>query len=75
MSKSTINAYDSVQDFLDKASWEGGVAGGISYGLRAEKDLTEEVKAANPEFVKLWDEAAETLFKLENFVYANFSID
>lgn len=75
MSKTSTNAYKSIDDFLRKASWEGGVAGGIEYGLRASVDLTDEVKEANPEFVKLWDEAAEALEKLNNFVDENFEME
>lgn len=67
------NAYTSIRDFLGKASWEGGFAGGMLYGLRAGTDLTEEVRTANPEFVKLWDEAAEALEKINTFAWANFS--
>ena len=75
MSRTTTNAYKSVDEFLGKASWEGGVAGGIEYGLRANVDLTDEAKQANPEFVKLCDEAAKALAKLEAFVDANFEME
>jgi hypothetical protein len=65
--------------FFAKIEWEGGVSEALDYGLDAEKDLTEEVQAANPEFVRLW-QAARTeekgsLSALHKFIDTQISID
>lgn len=75
MAGSKVDAYTDINEFLGKVSWEGGVTGAIEYGLRADEDLTAEVKESNPEFVKLWDTAAEALTKLQSFIDANFEME
>ena len=75
MAGSKVDAYTDINEFLGKVSWEGGVAGAIGYGLRADEDLTTEVKEANPEFVKLWDTAAEALTNLQSFIDVNFEME
>lgn len=56
--------YSTVEDFLGKVSWEGGFVEAVSsYGLDIDKDLSPEAKASNPDFVKAWNEAANSPIK------------
>lgn len=42
-------------EFCNKIEWEGGVIGGLEYGLRIS-DLDDEGKANYPDFCRLWSE-------------------
>jgi len=56
--------YSTVEEFLGKVSWEGGFIEAVSsYGLDIDKDLSPEAKASNPDFVKAWNEVANSPIK------------
>ena len=69
-------AYDTVEEFVSKANWEGGLSVAMNdYGLTIEGDLSDEAKEANPQFVQLWDDAAQANRALQVFIDANYEID
>ena len=66
------NEVMTLPDFFQKMEWEGGLEGGLSYGLNPAEDLSKDDLAKYPEFAELWADTQVAMQRLNQYIDEHF---